>query len=69
MALVEIARFYNSFEAGVVQSRLDADGIDSVLFDTEMSLQAMGVAIPIRLMVDEDDEAAARAIIAQAGDA
>lgn len=67
MALIEIARFYNSFEAGVVQSRLDADGIACVLFDTEMSLQAMGVAIPIRLMVDEDDEVAARAVIAQAG--
>lgn len=69
MALVEIARFYNSFEAGVVQSRLEADGIGCVLFDTEMSLQAMGVAIPIRLMVDDDDAAAARAIIAQAGGA
>lgn len=66
MALVEIARFYNSFEAGVVQSRLDADGIDSVLFDLDMSLQAMGVAIPIRLMVDDEDAAAARAIIAAA---
>jgi hypothetical protein len=66
MALVEIARFYNSFEAGVVQSRLDADGIACVLFDLDMSLQAMGVAIPIRLMVDDEDEAAARAIIAEA---
>ena len=49
-------------------SGTDADGIDSVLFDLDMSLQAMGMAIPIRLMVDDEDEAAARAIIAAAGD-
>lgn len=68
MALIELARFYNSFEAGVVQSRLEAEGIPSVLFDLEMSLQAMGMAIPIRLMIDDEDEGAARAILADAQD-
>ena len=66
MALIELARFYNSFEAGIVQSRLEADGIPCVLFDVEMSLQAMGMAIPIRLMIDDEDEAEARAILAEA---
>ena len=37
MALVEIARFYNSIEAGVARSRLEADGIAAFLFDMEMS--------------------------------
>ncbi|WP_380872804.1 hypothetical protein ACFB49_37130 [Sphingomonas sp. DBB INV C78] len=66
MALIELARFYNSFEAGIIQSRLESDGIPSVLFDLEMSLQAMGMAIPIWVMVDEEDEAEARAILAAA---
>ena len=55
MALVELARFYNSFEAGLARSRLAEEEIDSFLFDMEMSWEGMGGVIPIRLMVDEDD--------------
>ena len=61
MALVELARFWNSFEAGLARSRLAAEGIDSVLFDTEMAWEGLGGIIPIRLMVlDEDREEAAQ---------
>ena len=61
MALVEAARFYNSFEAGLAQSRLEDSGIDSVLFDFEMANYGIGAAIPIRLMVlDEDLQLAKR---------
>ena len=67
MALVELARFYNSFEAGAAKSRLEAEGIPAVLFDTEMTWQGMGLSIPIRLMVDDEDEAVARRLLA--GDA
>ena len=63
MALVELARFYNSFEAGVVQSRLLADGIESVIFDNEMSWEGLGGLIPIRLMVIDEDLAAAKAVL------
>jgi hypothetical protein len=66
MALVEAARFYNSFEAGLARSRLAEDGIDSVLFDTEMSWEGMGGIIPIRLMVDENEVEAARQVLASA---
>jgi hypothetical protein len=59
MALVELAKFYNSFEAGAAQSRLNADDIESVLFDLNMSWEGMSGVIPIRLMVDEDDLARA----------
>ena len=55
MALVELARFYNSFEAGLARSRLASEGIESVIFDMGMSWDGMGVAIPIRLMVDDSD--------------
>jgi hypothetical protein len=55
MALVELAKFYDSLNAGVAQSRLTAEGIDSYMFDMGMSLQGTGFAVPVRLMVDEDD--------------
>ena len=58
MALVEFARYYNSFEAGL--ARLADCDIDSVIFDLEMSNYAGGLSIPIRLMVLEEDLAAAR---------
>ena len=58
--LVELARYYDSFTAGAAQSRLTSEGIDSHLFDLGMAPQAMGVAIPIRLMVDESDLEEAR---------
>ena len=66
MPLVELARFYNSFEGGVVRSALEAEGIDSVLFDTEMNWGGLDGVVPIRLMVDEDDFDAARQVIARA---
>jgi Putative prokaryotic signal transducing protein len=55
MSLVEAARFYNIFEAGLAQSRLEEAGIDSVLFDLEMATYGIGLSIPVRLMVLDDD--------------
>jgi hypothetical protein len=55
MSLVEAAKFYNSFEAGLAQSRLEEAGIDSVLFDLEMATYGIGLSIPVRLMVLDDD--------------
>lgn len=60
MALVEFARYYNSFEAGLAQSRLADCEVESVIFDLEMSNYAGGLSIPIRLMVLEEDLPAAR---------
>ena len=51
MALVEAGRYYNSFEAGLAQSRLEQAGVDSVLFDLEMASYGIGLSIPVRLMV------------------
>ena len=64
MALVELAKFYNSFEGAIAQSRLEADGIEAFLFDTAMTGQS-GFAIPVRLMIDEDDLARARRVLAE----
>jgi hypothetical protein len=63
MALVEVARFYNSFEGGAAQSRLTSEGIESFLFDINMNWEGMGGVIAIRLMVDEDDFQRARRLL------
>jgi len=65
MALVEFARYFNSFEAGVAKSRLDDEGIMSFVFDTNMSWEGMGGIIQIRLMVDEDDLIQARRLLSE----
>ena len=62
MALVEAEHYNNSIEAGMARARLEAEGVMCVLFDQEMNWGTG--AIPIRLMVDEADLDAARAILA-----
>ena len=61
--LVELAKYYNSLEAGVVRSRLEADGVTCVLFDVEMNWGGLDGVVPIRLMVDDSDLAEARRIL------
>ena len=63
MALVELAKFYNVFEASLAKGRLDAEEIGSVLFDTEMNWGGLDGVVPVRLMVDEDDLVSARRIL------
>jgi hypothetical protein len=63
MSLVEAGKYYNSFEAGLAQSRLEDAGIDSVLFDLEMATYGIGLSIPVRLMVlDADLQIAAKVL-------
>ncbi len=64
MALVEAASFYDSLAAGAAQSLLSREGIDSFIFDMGMTLQAVGFAVPVRLMVDEDDLENAQGLLA-----
>lgn len=65
MALVEAARFLNSFEAGLAKARLEGEGVMSFVFDTHMSWEGMTGIIPIRLMVDDEDHEEARRILAE----
>jgi len=65
MALVELARYYNVFEASLVKGRLDAADLMSVLFDTEMNWGGLDGVVPVRLMVDEDDLLLARRVLAE----
>ena len=61
MALVELVRCTNSFEAAVIKSALADEGIDSFVFDAEMSW--IGGALQARVMVDEDDLDRAKKIV------
>jgi len=64
MALVEAARFYTGFEASLAKGLLDAEGVTSILFDTEMNWGGFDLGVvPVRLMVDEDDLIRARRIL------
>ena len=63
MALVEAERYYNSLEAGLARSRLEAEGIPAFLFDLEMNWGWSDGLIMIRLMVDDEDVEAARRVL------
>ena len=63
MALVELGRFDRQ-QAYIVQSRLEADGIMSFVFDSGASIaDGSWLLIPVRVMVDDEDFAAARAAV------
>jgi hypothetical protein len=68
MALVELGR-YGFPEGEIIAGRLRAAGIDAVTFDSAVH-QALGgfLMVPVRVMVDETDLAAARAILASPPD-
>ena len=66
MSLVEAARFYTRVEGEIAKGALEAADIPSVLFDAEMNWGGVDLGvIPVRLMVHEDDLAAARALLAE----
>jgi hypothetical protein len=66
MAMREAGRFHSAFEAELAQGVLAAAGIDSLLLDREMAWSGLGLLIPVRLMVIEDDLAAATALLEEA---
>jgi len=64
MSLVELGRF-ERIEAHLVVGRLDSEGIDAVAFDGGASMaEGSWLLIPVRVMVDEDDVARARRVLA-----
>lgn len=65
MALVELAMFQNPVAAEVARGRLASEGIESVLFGGGLASLGLGSMSPARIMVDEGDLAAARAILAE----
>ena len=63
MALVELGRFDRQ-EAHIVQGRLENEEIMSFVFDAGTSIaDGSYFLIPVRVMVDDEDYAAARKIL------
>ena len=64
MALVEAARYFTRFEASLAKARLDAADIPCFLFDMEMNWGGADLGVvPARVMVDDEDLAAAREVL------
>lgn len=61
MALVELVRCDSRVEASILQAALAAAGIESFVFDGEMSW--IGGALQARVMVDDDDLSEAERIM------
>jgi hypothetical protein len=66
MSLVELRTYYDRFEAEIVCGRLRSEGLDALLFD--VGLAATHGALPVRVMVLEEDRKAALDIIARDAD-
>jgi Putative prokaryotic signal transducing protein len=66
MALVELGRYDRNL-ANILVARLEADGIPALAFDGGASIaDGSWLLIPVRVMVDEDDLADARAVAGSA---
>ena len=66
MALVELGRYDRNL-ANILVARLESDGIPALAFDGGASIaDGSWLLIPVRVMVDEDDLAAAQAIAGSA---
>jgi hypothetical protein len=62
--LVELAQYANGMEAEIVRGRLSSEGIMAFCFDGGMNIaDSAALAIPVRVMVDEDEVAEARALL------
>lgn len=67
MPLVTLETVFNPVEAEIMRMRLEAGGIEAVVFDAGIaSLIGPGIS-GVRLMVLDDDAAAARALLALPG--
>lgn len=64
--LVEAARFNSRVEADLARLYLESEGVESVLFDTEINYFYGGLFLPVRLMVIDEDVERARQLLASA---
>lgn len=66
MSLVELGRYDRNL-ANIIVGRLGSEGIDAIAFDGGASIaDGSYLLIPVRVMVDDEDFDAARAIVANA---
>ena len=68
MALVELARYPSSMAAEIARTFLESHGIGAVTFDGGMNIaDSAAFAIPVRLMVLDEDHEEANALLIEAG--
>lgn len=65
--LVEAARYNSRVEADLARLYLGSEGIEAVLFDTEINTSYGGLFMPVRLMVLDEDADMARRLLAENG--
>ena len=53
--VVEAARYNSRVEADLARLYLQSEGVESVLFDTEINYFYGGLFMPVRLMVLDED--------------
>ena len=67
MPLVELARYPSSIAAEIARSFLESHGIGAVTFDGGMNIaDSAAFAIPVRLMVPDEDREEASALLIEA---
>ena len=67
MSLVELARYPSSIAAEIARSFLESHGIGAVTFDGGMNIaDSAAFAIPVRLMVPDEDREEASALLIEA---
>ncbi len=68
MSLVELIRLPNGMEAELLRGRLENAGVHAICFDAGMNIaESVGIMIPVRIMVLDEDEAEARALLREFG--
>lgn len=66
MPLVELVRLSNGAEAELLRGRLESAGVHAVCFDTGMNIaESVGLLIPVRVMVLDEDLGEAQALLAE----
>jgi hypothetical protein len=63
--LVEVARYSSRVEADLARLYLENEGVDAVLFDTEINYFYGGLFMPVRLMVLDEDLPLATRLLAE----
>lgn len=65
--LVEAARYNSRIEADLARLFLESEGVEAVLFDTEINYFYGGLFMPVRLMVLDEDLDRAKQLLENGG--
>jgi Putative prokaryotic signal transducing protein len=67
MSLVELGRYPFAMQAEIARTFLESHGIGALVFDSGMNIaDSSAIAIPVRLMVLDEDRDEAKALLEEA---